>query len=235
MLVLALLGVVGLIVGIAVTRDDGETADNADETDTTEPADRSSSTSTPETTEDTQDPSGDPDAFVDDEGGYEITMPDTWAFTSLHDDVETAGERMFPDDATKADAVQATVGALPRLINFYGVVADEVGTEPFVTNVNINVTDAPGSSDLEYEELASQVRQGIEMVGAEATADEPFTLADHEGVKVSFDYPENLNASGVQYSVVIDDRLWVVNFATGDVDGHAEEFDTIADSFRVTG
>jgi hypothetical protein len=231
-LVLALLGVVAVIVGVAVSRDDGDTADKADDTGTTEP-DASSTTSTPETTEDTQEPS-DPNAFVDEDGGYEITMPDTWAFTSLHDDIDTAGERMFPDDANKAAAIQASVGALPRIINFYGVVADEVGTKPFVTNVNINVTDAPGGSDLEYEELASQVRQGIEMVGAEAASDEPFTIAGHEGVKIEFNYPEALDASGVQYSVIVDDRLWVVNFASGDTPGHADEFDTMAESFRVT-
>jgi hypothetical protein len=208
----ALLGALALlvaaIVGVVVT-----SSSNDDDTLTDDPVD----TSTPATTGDPDDdgdperqPSGDPDAFVDEAVGYELILPAGWAFTGLHaDDTEGAGARMFPDDAEKAQLAQQTVGVLPRIISFYGVLSDEVGVSPFVTNININVTSVPGT-DGDYD-----------------------TLAGADGVKLEFDYSAEVGASGVQYAVLIDGQLWVLNFASADVPAHADEFDAIAGSFRV--
>lgn len=210
--VVALLGALALlvaaIVGVVVT-----SSSNDDDTLTDDPVD----TSTPATTGDPDDdgdperqPSGDPDAFVDEAVGYELILPAGWAFTGLHaDDTEGAGARMFPDDAEKAQLAQQTVGVLPRIISFYGVLSDEVGVSPFVTNININVTSVPGT-DGDYD-----------------------TLAGADGVKLEFDYSAEVGASGVQYAVLIDGQLWVLNFASADVPAHADEFDAIAGSFRV--
>lgn len=231
--IVALVGAVALlvaaIVGVLVTSDSGDDTATDDTPGTTEPSD-------PSDPEDPDDPDGpsDPNAFVDEEGGYALTMPDSWAFSSLHGDLSEVGSEMFPDDPAKADLAQQSASALPRAIIFYGVVADEVG-DPFVTNVNVNVTSTPGAGDLSYDEFSSQVKQGIGTIGATVTADEPFTLAGAEGVRIEFDYDESLGASGVQYSAVIDDELWVVNFASTDVAAHLEDFQRIAQSFEVTG
>ena len=239
---IALFGAVVLlvvaIIGVAVTSggdDDGDTATGTDDTD--EPTD--TEPDAPDDTEPEEPDDGDgptdPDAFVDDEGGSAITMPDTWAYTDLHGDLTGAGSEMFPDDPAKAELVQGAVGTLPRAIIFYGVVADEVGTNPFVTNVNINSTSTPGAGELSYDDFAAEVRNGIDMIGATVTGDEPFTLAGAEGIRVEFDYDQSLDASGVQYSAVIDDQLWVVNFASSDVAAHEADFDAIASSFELVG
>ncbi|HEY8545225.1 MAG TPA: hypothetical protein VIL36_09260 [Acidimicrobiales bacterium] len=232
---------VAAIIGVAVTSggddDDGDTATGTDDTEetteTTAPDDTSD-----DTTDDTEPDDGgstpsDPNAFVDEEAGYAITMPDSWAYASLHGDLSSAGSEMFPDDPGKADLIQQAVGTLPRAIVFYGVVADEVGASNFVTNVNINSTATPGAGELSYDEFVAEVRNGIGVVGATVTSDEPFTLAGGDGVRIEFDYDASLGASGVQYSVVIDDQLWVVNFASGDVDAHEADFDAIASSFEL--
>lgn len=230
--IVALVGAVVLlvaaIVGVVVTSDSGDDTATDDTTETTESSD------TTEEDPDEPDEPSDPGAFVDDEGGYSVTMPDSWAYSSLHGDLSQVGSQMFPDDPAKADLAQQSASALPRAIIFYGVVADEVG-DAFVTNVNVNVTSTPGAGDLSYDEFSSQVKQGIGTIGATVTADEPFTLAGTDGVRVEFDYDPSLGASGVQYSAVIDDQLWVVNFASADSDSHTAEFDEIASSFEVTG
>jgi hypothetical protein len=226
------------IVGVAVTSGDGD-----DDTVTgTDGIDEPSDSTEPDGPDDTEpeepdDPDGpsDPGAFVDEEGGFALSMPDTWAYTALHGDLSTSGAEMFPDDPAKADLVQQAVGTLPRAIIFYGVVGDEVGAEPFVTNVNINSTSTPGAGSLSYDEFAAQVRTGIDTIGATVTGDEPFTLAGSDGIRVEFDYDPSLGASGVQYSAVIDDELWVVNFASADVASHEAEFDEIASSFELLG
>lgn len=241
--IMALFGAVVLlvvaIIGVAVTSGGGDdTATNSDDTtDTSGEPDEPDTTDGPDTTDDPdgpQEPSGDPGAFVDEEGGYEITLPDKWRYTSLSDP-DSAGAAMFPDDSEKAGIIQQTVGVLPRAISFYGVVGEEVGAASFVTNVNINATPAPGAEDLSYEEFAGQITQGIDMIGATVTGDAPFELAGVEGARVEFDYDAALGASGVQYASVIDGELWVVNFASSDVAGLSAEFDEIASSFRVTG
>lgn len=227
------------IIGVAVTSGGGDddTVTNADDTpsSTTEPdADDTPVTEPDDTEPDRPSEPTDPDAFVDDEAGFAISMPTSWAYTSLHGDADTAGERMFPDDADKASLVQQAAETLPQAIVFYGVVGDEVGSS-FTTNVNINSTPMPGAEDLGYEEFAGEVRAGIDSVGATVTGDEPFTLAGVEGVRIEFDYDPSYNASGVQYSAVIDGELWVVNFASSDVDAYAEEFEAIAQSFEILG
>jgi hypothetical protein len=242
---LALFGAVVLlvvaIIGVAVTSGDGDDDTATDDTD--EPSD-STEPDSPDDTEpdDTEpdDPDGsdtptDPNAFVDDEGGYAISLPDTWAYTSLHGDLTSSGAAMFPDDPAKADLVQQAIDTLPRAIIFYGVVGEEVGSDPFVTNVNINSTSTPGAGELSYDEFATEVRNGINLIGATVTGDEPFTLAGAEGIRVEFDYDESLGASGVQYSAIVDDELWVVNFASADVASHEAEFDEIASSFELLG
>ena len=223
------------IIGVAVTSggdDDDETTTGTvdDPSETTEP-------DTPDTTEPEDDPEEptDPGAFVDDEGGSAISMPENWAFTALHGDLAGSGAEMFPDDPGKADLVQTAVGTLPRAIIFYGVVAEEVGVNAFTTNVNINSTSTPGAGNLSYEEFATEVRNGIDLIGATVTGDEPFTLAGADGIRIEFDYDPALGASGVQYSAVIDDELWVINFASTDVAAHTADFDQIAASFELLG
>lgn len=223
--IIALLGAVVLlvvaIVGVVVTSGSGDD-DTATGTD-----------GTGDDPDDPDPPSGDP--FVDEEAGYGITLPDDWSYTSLNgEDRSGVGAEMFPDDDTKAGVIQTTVETLPRVITFYGVVGEEIG-EPFFTNVNINSTSTPGVGDLPYDEFADQVGQGIDMVGATVTGDEPFTLAGADGVRIEFDYQPEIGASGVQYAAVIEDELWVVNFASADVPAYADEFDSIASSFELTG
>jgi hypothetical protein len=239
---IALFGAVVLlvvaIIGVAVTSGDGDDDTVTGTDDIDEPSDSTEPDGPDETEpEEPDDPEGpsDPDAFVDDEGGFAITMADGWAYTALHGDLEAAGAQMFPDDPAKAQLVQQAVGTLPNAIIFYGVRGDEVGTNPFVTNVNINSTSTPGAGELSYEEFATEVRNGIDLIGATVTGDEPFTLAGTEGIRVEFDYDPSLNASGVQYSAVIDDQLWVVNFASADVAAHEADFDAIASSFELVG
>ena len=243
---IALFGAVVLlvvaIIGVAVTSGDDDGGDTATGTDDTDEPTGSTEPDSPDDTEpdepdEPDDPDGptDPDAFVDDEGGFAITMAEGWAYTDLHGDLSAAGAEMFPDDPAKAELVQGAVGTLPNAIIFYGVRADEVGTNPFVTNVNINSTSTPGAGELSYEEFAAEVRNGIDLIGATVTGDEPFTLAGAEGIRVEFDYDPSLNASGVQYSAVIDDQLWVVNFASADVAAHEADFDAIASSFELVG
>ena len=236
--IVALIGAVVLlvvaIIGVVATSGGGDDT----VTGTDDSTDTSGEPGEPDTTDEPdgpQEPSGNPGAFVDEEGGYEITLTDGWAYTSLHDDPSGAGEAMFPDDSEKAGLIQQTVGVLPRAITFYGVVAEEVGVASFVTNVNINATPAPGAEALGYEEFSGQINQGIELIGATVTGDAPFELAGVEGVRVEFDYDAALGASGVQYASVVDGELWVVNFASSDVAGLSAEFDEIASSFRVTG
>jgi hypothetical protein len=245
---IALFGAVVLlvvaIIGVAVTSGGGDddTVTNADDTPsaTTEPdADDTPVTEPDDTEPDDTEPDRpseptDPDAFVDDEAGYAITLATSWSFTSLHGDADTAGERMFPDDPDKASLVQQAASTMPQAIVFYGVVSDEVGSA-FTTNVNINSTAMPGAEDLTYDAFAAQVRAGIESVGATVTGDEPFTLAGVDGIRIEFDYDPSLGASGVQYSAVIDGELWVVNFASSDVAAYAEEFEAIAQSFEILG
>lgn len=226
--IMALFGALALlvaaIVGVVVTggSDDDTVADN-------DPSDTTAST-VPE--DDPRAPSGNPNAFIDEEGGYELVLPATWAYTALHGDTAGAGARMFPDNEERAGLAQTTIDLLPRLITFYGVIADEVETNDFVTNININATSAGGET-LDYEELAAEITRQIESVDADVTGDDPFELAGAEGVRLEFDYAEAVGAKGVQYAAIIDDQLWVVNFASADVPAHAAEFDTIAASFRV--
>lgn len=227
--IMVLLGALALlvaaIVGVVVTSgsDDDTIADSNDPSDTTDP-------SVPE--DDSHEPSGNPDAFVDDEGGYELVLPATWAYTALHGDTAGAGARMFPADEERAGLAQTTIDLLPRLITFYGVIADEVETSDFVTNININATSAGGES-LGYEELAAELTRQIESLDAEVTGTDPFELAGSDGVRLEFDYAESVGAEGVQYAAIVDDQLWVMNFASAEVPAHAAEFDTIAASFRV--
>lgn len=72
-----------------------------------------------------QEPSGDAAALVDEEGGYELSLPEGWIFTPVHGDTSDLGEELFPDDADQAEVAQQALATMPRLIIGWGMVADE--------------------------------------------------------------------------------------------------------------
>lgn len=179
-----------------------------------------------------QESSDDPDAFVDEEGGYELTVPDGWAFTAIHGDGSDAGEQLFPDDPEKAAAIQDAMAVLPRTIIGYGVVADQYNEAAYATNANVAASPVPDEDIPSYDEFVGFLGEGLEMTGIEVTDDEPFSMLDGQGTRVEFE-ADAYGAAGYLYAAVVDGQLWQLTTFSADLDEDEDAFDTMAQSMRV--
>lgn len=179
-----------------------------------------------------QEPSDDPDAFVDEEGGYELTVPDGWAFTAIHGDGSDSGEQLFPDDPEKAAAIQDAMAVLPRTIIGYGVVADQYNEAAYATNANVAASPVPDEDIPSYDEFVGFLSEGLEMTDIEVTDDEPFSMLDGEGTRVEFE-ADAFGAAGYLYAAVVDGQLWQFTTFSADLDEDEDTFDAMAQSMRV--
>ncbi len=182
-----------------------------------------------------QEPSGDPDAYVDQETGFEITLPDAWVHANVAGNVSNVGDEMFPDDPAKAGIMQRRLGALPHMVVFVAVLGDEVTEAGFTTNITVT-TQAVPASEARYDAFVTGVKRGIERIGATRFSDKPFPLLGGKGVRLEYDYTKAA-ATGVVYAVIVDGSVWGITITSrkSEINSRADELDDIIQSFRVIG
>jgi hypothetical protein len=171
-----------------------------------------------------------PVEFVDPDGRFSLSMPDSWVGMSTRGDVRGLGAATFPDDGERAAQLEQMLSAVPRQIVFVGIDPDTLGT-PFVTNTNVVAVPTTSFSD-SLDDLEEAAPAEVERTAGASQVGEPTRVALPAGEAVRIEY-EAAPLGFVQYYVLEGDTLWTLTMNTDDLDAHDRVFNAIAGTFAL--
>jgi hypothetical protein len=174
------------------------------------------------------------EAFVDEEEGFALALPEEWSEFDLDDpDLEEALDEMADSNPNLADALnQAQAVAASGGVLF----AVDPSDLPFAANLNIIKTPGAGGDPAALE---SVVISQLESVGAEAVSAEVVDLPVGEALRVEYVLPLNLpdggqvDVHGVQHTLSAGGSTWTITFSTDDIEADEATADAIMESFTA--